>query len=188
MAAVALLIAAGIAWFVWLKPQPAARVTRFEIALPEGVQIDPTSFYVRVSPDGTKLAFTTSGETPASGFATWNPFKPACCPEPHARVAPFWSPDSRSIAFGLADKLMRVDVSGGPPQVLCTSATPVGSGFWTSDGEIVFGGAGPRPIAARVRRRAAYPRPVTALAQGELFHSLPSSVARRQALSLSPPG
>ena len=32
---------------------------------------------------------------------------------------PFWSPDSRFLAFMAGGKLKKIDVAGGPPQVTC---------------------------------------------------------------------
>jgi hypothetical protein len=32
---------------------------------------------------------------------------------------PFWSPNSQSIAFFAQDKLQRVDLAGGAPQIFC---------------------------------------------------------------------
>jgi Tol biopolymer transport system component len=52
---------------------------------------------------------------------------------------PFWSPDSRSIAFPtLTDKkLKKVDISGGPPLTLA-SIQGSQSGAWNADGVILF--------------------------------------------------
>src|SRR5579862_2261109 len=173
LSAAALLAAAGIAWFVLLKPQPATRVTRFEIALPEGVQVDPETFYVLVSPDGSKLAFATSGEKAGIWVRDLESVQARLLPGTANARAPFWSPDSRSLAFGRGNQLMRVDVSSGPPRALCTSSTPVATGFWTSDGEIVFGGYGAGPLQ-RVPEAGGIPNPVTALAPGEVAHAAPS--------------
>ena len=49
---------------------------------------------------------------------------------------PFWSPDSRSIAFFTDDKLKRIDVSGGAPVTICGSTLGRG-GSWNQDGTIV---------------------------------------------------
>jgi Tol biopolymer transport system component len=50
---------------------------------------------------------------------------------------PFWSPDSRSIGFFAGGKLKRIDVDGGPAQVLSDAASGRG-GSWNRDGVIVF--------------------------------------------------
>jgi len=146
MAAAAILIAAGAAYEFWPKSQPAPRVTRFQVPLPEGVQISRFVFFVRVSPDGSKLAFTTVGEKSGIWVRDLESLEARLLPDTAGAFAPFWSPDNKSLAFGVGNKLMRVDISGGPPQVLCESKFPVSSGFWTEDGEIVFGGRGAGPL------------------------------------------
>src|SRR5438874_9980641 len=50
---------------------------------------------------------------------------------------PFWSPDSRSIAFFSGGKLRKLDASGGPVQVLADAPGGRG-GSWSSQGMIVF--------------------------------------------------
>ena len=50
---------------------------------------------------------------------------------------PFWSPDSRSLAFFADHKLRRVDISGGAPVTLCQVGEARG-GAWSSRGMIVF--------------------------------------------------
>jgi Tol biopolymer transport system component len=50
---------------------------------------------------------------------------------------PFWSPDGKFIGFFADGKLKKIDVSGGPPQVLCDAANGRG-GTWNGDGVIVF--------------------------------------------------
>src|SRR5262249_25087693 len=56
---------------------------------------------------------------------------------------PFWSPDSRFIGFFADDKLKKISVSGGLPQVLCDApGTASGAGLagsWSPDGTILFG-------------------------------------------------
>jgi len=51
--------------------------------------------------------------------------------------APFWSPDSRSIAFFADSELKRVEASGGPVQVICPAPEARG-GSWSQAGVIVF--------------------------------------------------
>jgi eukaryotic-like serine/threonine-protein kinase len=50
---------------------------------------------------------------------------------------PFWSADSRYVAFFAAYKLNKVDASGGPPQALCDAPAGRG-GTWGTTGTIVF--------------------------------------------------
>jgi len=55
---------------------------------------------------------------------------------------PFWSPNSRFIAYVAGGKLRKVDASGGPPQDI-SAAPDFAGGAWSADGEgqgtIVFG-------------------------------------------------
>ena len=50
---------------------------------------------------------------------------------------PFWSPDSRSLAFFADGKLKKVERSGGPVQIVCDAPGGRG-GTWNRDGVIVF--------------------------------------------------
>jgi hypothetical protein len=136
------------------------------------LQIVPLEFYVQVSPDGSKLAFTTSGDKGGIWIRDLESVEARLLPGTGGGVNPFWSPDNKSLAFGVGNKLIRVEISGGPPQVLCESSFPVSSGFWTEDGEIVFGGrVGP---LQRVKAAGGDAKPVAALVQGEVFQAWPS--------------
>jgi serine/threonine protein kinase/Tol biopolymer transport system component len=50
---------------------------------------------------------------------------------------PFWSPDSRSVAFFANGRLLVVDVDGSAPRVLAEAPDARG-GTWTPDGQIIF--------------------------------------------------
>ncbi|HKR27603.1 MAG TPA: hypothetical protein VJS11_09110, partial [Acidobacteriaceae bacterium] len=52
---------------------------------------------------------------------------------------PFWSPDSRFIAFFADAKLKKIDRSGGPVQILCNTVGSIG-GSWNRTGDILIGG------------------------------------------------
>ena len=173
IAAVALLAIAGAAYTFWPKSEPPARVTRFEVALPPDVQLNPTEFYVRISPDGTKLAFVSSGGKAGIWIRDLESVQARVLAGTEGAVAPFWSPDSKSLAYAAGNRLMRVDVAGGPPQVLCESKSLVGSGFWTKDGEIVFGPRGAGTLQ-KVSAAGGVPTPVVALVEGEATAALPS--------------
>ena len=54
---------------------------------------------------------------------------------------PFWSPDSRFIAFFADGKLKKMSLSGAPPQVLCDAGVQGanrGGGAWNQNDVIVF--------------------------------------------------
>ena len=52
-------------------------------------------------------------------------------------LSPFWSPDSKHLAFFAGGKLKRVEVAGGPPIELRDAPAPLG-GSWSRQGVIVF--------------------------------------------------
>jgi Tol biopolymer transport system component len=51
---------------------------------------------------------------------------------------PFWSPDSRFLAFFADSKLKKIERTGGPVQTLCDSLGAVG-GTWNHKGDILIG-------------------------------------------------
>jgi Tol biopolymer transport system component len=85
---------------------------------------------------------------------------------------PFWSPDSRTVAFFAGGKLKKVDVSGGPVSVLA-DAFSVGRGAWSA-GTILFVPRLDGPVHA-VSDAGGAARAVTRLdaAHGETGHQFP---------------
>jgi Tol biopolymer transport system component len=87
---------------------------------------------------------------------------------------PFWSPDSKFIAFQGGDKLKKLDVSGGLPQMLCDVPGVAVGGSWNRDGDIIVGNTAGGVL--HVRENGGPAIPVTALdrSRNEEFHLLPS--------------
>jgi Tol biopolymer transport system component len=111
---------------------------RFEIQTP----LFNNPFQVSVSPDGTKIAFvalSAPGMTqlyvrPIDGVSA------QALPGTEGALHPFWSPDSKSIGFGIpGSKLKRIALSGGPPQSICDLSNSYLGGTWNADGVVVFG-------------------------------------------------
>jgi eukaryotic-like serine/threonine-protein kinase len=146
--AAGLLVAVIIGFVAWvLKPAPPApppRVLRYEIFPPEktrfGTEPANNTAAFAVSPDGLHVAFAAAA--PGSPAQLWirdlDSTAPRPLPDTEGATAPFWSPDSRSLAFETGGKLERVDISGGPPQVICAVGRVIG-GAWNQDGLILFG-------------------------------------------------
>jgi hypothetical protein len=61
-------------------------------------------------------------------------------PGTESAVLPFWSPDSRSVAFysEVDKKLKKVDLSGGPAVTLCPARNGSASGAWLANGSLIF--------------------------------------------------
>ncbi len=78
----------------------------------------------------------------------------------------FWSPDSRFIAFSATGgttpgKLKKLDISGGPPQIVCDVPSAVDGAGWNRDGVMVLGtNAGP---LLKVSAAGGVAAPITAL-------------------------
>jgi serine/threonine protein kinase len=101
---------------------------------------DKKNDFAVISPDGQKMAFTAYAPDGKSMLYVSDLNSRDAKPLPgtdHA-IEPFWSPDSRSIAFGALGKLKRTDISGGNSQTLCDAARMTG-GAWSKRGVIVFG-------------------------------------------------
>src|SRR5262249_11039533 len=119
------------------RGRPEAQVVRFKILPPEKTSFYEPSF--ALSPDGRLLAFSAFDETGKMllYLRPMNSFLAQSLPGTEGAVLPFWSPDSRSIAFFSAGKLKRVEVSGGAPQTLC-EASNAGGGSWNRAGDIII--------------------------------------------------
>ena len=67
---------------------------------------------------------------------------------------PFWSPDSRFIAFLAQGKLKKVDANGGNVATLCDVGLRA-TGTWNSDNVILFTPNGSSPLfrVSRLRQR-----------------------------------
>ncbi|MBI1788917.1 MAG: protein kinase [Acidobacteria bacterium] len=136
----ALLVSlATVAIIHFRERPPDVRPVRFSVAQPDKVTYRWFDLPV-ISPDGRRLAFT--GAVGGGNSMLW--IRPLDSLEAHPMTGtenayfPFWSPDSRSVAFFGSGKLKRVDVAGGPPLALCDTAAIGGGGTWNRNGVIVF--------------------------------------------------
>src|SRR5262249_33429792 len=138
----AVLLAVGAMAFYYSRQKPAApEAMRFEIAQPANTI---ATNRVAISPDGRRLAFIAS--VGGQGTRIWIRSLETLEARPLEATAgvegflPFWSSDSRFIAFSAQGKLKKIDVTGGPALSLCDVREPVLGGFWSRDDKIVFGG------------------------------------------------
>ncbi|MBL8204532.1 MAG: protein kinase [Blastocatellia bacterium] len=167
-------LALGVAYFN--RPANSTSAVRLSFTPPEKVAFDNGRYdSVVVSPDGQKLAFigrSAEGKRQLyvrpldSGEAT-------PLPGTEDAIAPFWSPDSRSLGFGAQGKLMRLELAGGRPQTLC-NANRLEGGTWNREGVIVFAPSSASGLF-QVPATGGTPVPVTSLdpAQGLLDHRVP---------------
>jgi Tol biopolymer transport system component/tRNA A-37 threonylcarbamoyl transferase component Bud32 len=108
---------------------------RTSVVLPEKTAVRG----VALSPDGRRLAFVARDSTGQSllWVRALDSFTVQPLPGTENPSFPFWSPDSRYVAFFSEGKLKKIDASGGPPQAICEA--PEGRGAsWSREGVIVL--------------------------------------------------
>jgi serine/threonine protein kinase len=169
-----ILISALLAVAHFREMSSISEPVRFTIPLPEKVSFTTGSAFA-VSPDGRKVVFNATGP---EGARLW--VRALDSMEAHVLSEAgivntgtlFWSPDSRSVAYGSIGKLRRIDIAGGPPQTICDTTRGILGGSWNRTGVIIFGTTG------GLMRVAAAGGVATALtvadsAHGELSHGQP---------------
>jgi len=92
-----------------------------------------------LSPDGTKMTFTASvgPGRPSLFLRSLGSSTAQQLANTEGATYPFWSPDSKQIAFFADGKLKKLDLDGGAPMTV-TSALDGRGGTWNSDGTILF--------------------------------------------------
>src|SRR5215510_3790349 len=94
------------------------------------------------SPDGKKLAFVAFSPGKAGSLGLWlrslDSAEARFLSGTESAVYPFWSPDSRFLAFFMAGKLKKLDLASGSSIPICDVSEGRG-GTWSMDGVILFG-------------------------------------------------
>jgi eukaryotic-like serine/threonine-protein kinase len=174
-AAIAILVAGLIAAWLIRKP-PVRDLYQTSIAPPPN-----TTFMVgrsaeggiSISPDGRTLAFIAHDE---SRSQLWIRRFDSAEAHPLAGTEgasfPFWSPDSKWIAFHTPDRLLRVPAAGGAAQVICRIDPRVSGGSWGA-GDVVL----TSDLSAGIRRVAASGGTPAAVAPGGWPFFLPDGTS-----------
>jgi eukaryotic-like serine/threonine-protein kinase len=180
IASVAILaVAAAICLIYIFRRAPAAQPMRFSVGMPPNISLavgENSRGCAVISPDGTQLVFTGTDATTGKQSLYVRPIdsveaRPLEGTEEAS--SPFWSPDSRSIAFFAHGKLQRVELKGGPPQVICNVSTSLGAGAWNKN-NIIVASLNDRGPLSKVSANSGVPKPVTSLKEPEeLNHSWP---------------
>ncbi len=150
------------------RPEPI----QFFIATPRSITTIGTP---KVSPDGKYVAFNAIDSAGVSRI--WlRPFSSLSAePLPGTDNAqrPFWSPDSRYLAFMADGKLKKIAVTGGPPQTLGETGSR-GDGSWGRGGVILFDSSASDSII-RISAAGGVASPVTRIdrAHGETGNAWP---------------
>jgi Tol biopolymer transport system component len=113
---------------------------RFSITTPNL----PNPRHIAISPDGRWIAFPASTASRASALFVRriDSVNPEQLPGTEGASAPFWSADSRYIAFFAGGKIKKVGVSGGSVQNICNAAPTWNAGTWNNAATIIFSAGG----------------------------------------------
>jgi Tol biopolymer transport system component len=143
------------------------------VAAPRGTSFGTREQLVSpaISPDGNRLVFRVlrQGE-PVLAVRAIGALDAQVLTGTEGAQFPFWSPDSRTIAFFAGGKLRTISAAGGPIQRICDVAVASG-GTWSPRGVIVFadGSSGLFKVAAT----GGQPSPMTTLQKNETSHRFP---------------
>jgi eukaryotic-like serine/threonine-protein kinase len=123
---------------------PAVTPTvRFRVPIPETLHLSRSGGF-SLSPDGTTLAYLAAGDDGV--LRVW--IQSLSSLEPRflsgtevlgGDPPPFWSPDSKFVAFYSGEKLKKTDLKGNPPQTICSVPGILVGASWNREGVIVFG-------------------------------------------------
>jgi Tol biopolymer transport system component len=170
------LIAVGALVIPYVRKTPAdIHAVRFWIPPKSGTTFGPENSGIRpfpaISPDGTRIVFQAHEPNEPTLLWVRSLDSLEAVPLPGTEMGgpamPFWSPDSRYIGFTANGKLMKVEATGGPVQVICDVRASA-EATWNRDGVILFAngpgtGAGPNEGLLRVSDAGGKPISVTTL-------------------------
>jgi Tol biopolymer transport system component len=141
-AAVASLLALSLVLLALLAPRATApnRTMRFTLQNPSAPPApEPYWSHPAVSPDGGSVAYVGMAEgTRQLCIRPLDALSSRPLPGTVGASSPFWSADSRFVAFFSDGKLKKIDTTGGTPQIICSAAGPATCGSWSRDGTILF--------------------------------------------------
>lgn len=171
------MIAAGVSltlfigsllWYVfYLREEPELMQLSFDV--PSYNIFNATvGGHIEISPDGSKVAFVAT-DSMGKNFL-W--VRPIAAPSAivltgtEGALYPFWSHDSRMIAFFADGKLKKIDANGGPTFTICDASSGRG-GAWNENGVIVFAPNSGGPLH-QVVSAGGVSKPLTTLDSTEL--------------------
>jgi len=141
--AAALSLAAGVLAVIHLGEQPEEKLAvSFTFGLPDNWEFrwfDSPA----VSPDGKYIVYSAYAVSAKNRneVSLWlrrldsAEVKPL--PGAQGGFSPFWSPDSRFVAFWAKGRLRKIDVAGGSAMTICEAGDAL-PGAWNRDGLILF--------------------------------------------------
>ena len=143
--AAGLLLGCAIAAAAWLAlrepPTPSASV-HLSIEMPVAHSLVNDGMSIAISPDSREIAFVvaSAGGSSQIWLRQLNDFTAKPIPGTEGGETPFFSPDGQWLGFFASNKVEKIPVDGGVPQVLCSGAPGDGSATWAPDGTIYYSG------------------------------------------------
>ena len=163
LAAILPLLAIAVTWvYVRSHQIPPAHILAF-VPAPDGTTIElegDSAGPPVISPDGRYVAFVAAaGGKRQIWLRAMDSPNPQALPTPMEGLFPFWSPDSRSIAFFANRTLKRLDLTSGSALSLCEA--PSGRGGEWGKGDVIVFAPEFRTGLFRVSASGGVPVPVT---------------------------
>jgi serine/threonine protein kinase len=171
IAAVVVAISLGLIAGIFFRRTPQPASIRALINPPEKTTLDLSGDSAGppvVSPDGSMLAFTATGAD--NKIALWvrsaNSLEARQLADTDDATFPFWSPDSRSLAFFADGKLKTVDLNGGSAYVVSDTPLLGRGGAWGPNGVIVYSASPSSPIL-RINANGGTATPITRIDESQ---------------------
>ena len=171
--AAVLAVVAGVAlWVPWRTP-PVERAVMLDIFPGKDETFGPN--HPAVAPDGHAVALQVTGKVGTHlAVRSLDSDEIRTLPGTESASNANWSPDSRSLVFVADGKLKRIDVAGGPPQVLGDyNGGSIPRRAWSTSGVILF--PGPKGELWRVSDQGGTPEQVTSFdtTRPDMRHGIP---------------
>jgi eukaryotic-like serine/threonine-protein kinase len=120
-------------------PQAYTAPHRATLTLPDGIALStegPPARRFAISPDGTQLAFVgNTARGPMLCLQSLDDTTPRVIAGSEGAAAPFWSPDSRVVAFHRNDQILKLDVQGTGGVAPLGALEGLGTWAWGPSGE-----------------------------------------------------
>lgn len=178
--AVVILGGALLLWAPWRSAGGPLQTARFEVG-PAGGMTFNAGAAMAVSPDGRWMVFQANGDDGVTRFWVRSldgvDLRPLPGTENISAGSPpaAWSFDSRWVVFSANSegKLKKVDIQGGPPQVIADWPNALNGESWNADGVIIGGATRPGVPILKVSASGGQATAITALAANETNHKWP---------------